>query len=312
MAQVATDVLAKRPLPRRSRWKGVQRALKGLTDQIVVLSKDRLGLAGMAIMGFFLLMAIFAPWLAPHDPMETLMRADGTMARMDPPSTAFPFGTDLMGRDILSQVIIGSRVALLVGILSAAMVVFIGTNVGLLAGYYGGKIDDLLMRLTDIVYGVPFLPFAIILVAILGPGISNIIISIVLISWRSTARVIRSEVLTLKHRAFIEAAKVSGASDLRIILRHLAPNVLPLSLVYTALAMGWAIMTEASLSFLGYGDPRLMSWGKVLFMCYVAQAIDVAWWWVVPPGLAITLLVMSGFLISRSLEEVVNPRLREL
>ncbi len=311
MAQVATDVLAKRPLPRRSRWKGAQRALKGLTDQIVVLSKDRLGLAGMAIMGFFLLMAIFAPWLAPHDPMETLMRADGTMARMDPPSTAFPFGTDLMGRDILSQVIIGSRVALLVGILSAAMVVFIGTNVGLLAGYYGGKIDDLLMRLTDIVYGVPFLPFAIILVALLGPGLPNIILAIVLITWRTTARVVRSQVLTLKQRAFIDAARISGAGNLRILYLHIAPNVLPLSFVYGALSMGWAILTEASISFLGYGDPLLMSWGKILFNAYVAQAVTTAWWWVMAPGLAIVLLVLSGFFISRAYEEIINPRLRE-
>ncbi|MHB0871003.1 MAG: ABC transporter permease, partial [Chloroflexota bacterium] len=268
------------------------------------------GLVGMVIMGFFLLMALFAPWLAPHDPMETLMRPDGTMARMDPPSLQFPFGTDRMGRDILSQVILGSRVALLVGILSAIMVVFIGTNVGLIAGYYGGKIDDLLMRLTDIVYGVPFLPFAIILVALLGPGLPNIILAIVLITWRTTARVVRSQVLTLKQRAFIDAARVSGAGNLRILYLHLAPNVLPISFVYAAISMGWAILTEASISFLGYGDPLLMSWGKILFNAYVAQAVTIAWWWVMAPGLAIVFLVLSGFFISRAYEEIINPRLR--
>ncbi len=311
MAQIATDVVAKRPLPRRSRWRGVQLALKGTKDQLVVLANDRIGLAGMILMAFFILLATFAPWLAPHDPMETLMRSDGTMARMDPPSWAYPFGTDRMGRDILSQVIIGSRVALLVGILSAVMVVFIGTNVGLLAGYYGGKIDDLLMRITDIIYGVPFLPFAVILVALLGPGLPNIILAIVLITWRSTARVVRSQVLTLKQRAFIDAARVSGASNLRILYLHIAPNVLPISFVYAALSMGTSILTEASVSFLGYGDPLLMSWGKILFNAYVAQAVTVAWWWVMAPGIAIVLLVLSGFFISRAYEEIVNPRLRE-
>jgi len=207
-------------------------------------------------------------------------------------------------------VIIGSRVALLVGILSAIMVVFIGTNVGLLAGYYGGKIDDLLMRLTDIVYGIPFLPFAIILVALLGPGLPNIILAIVLISWRTTARVVRAQVLTLKQRAFIDAARVAGAGNLRIVYMHLAPNVLPISFVYAAINMGWAVLTEASISFLGYGDPLLISWGKILFNAYVAQAVTVAWWWVMAPGIAIMLLVLSGFFISRAYEEIINPRLR--
>jgi len=238
------------------------------------------------------------------------MRADGTMARMDPPSWRFPFGTDRMGRDILSQVIIGSQVAILVGILSAIMVVAIGTNIGLISGYYGGKIDDLLMRVADIAYGIPFLPFAVIMVALLGPGLFNIILAIVLITWRTTARVVRSQVLTLKQRAFIEAARVAGASNMRIIYLHIAPNVLPISFVYAAISMGWAILTEASVSFLGYGDPLLMSWGKILFNAYVAQAVTVAWWWVTAPGVAIVLLVLSGFFVSRAYEEIINPRLR--
>lgn len=310
MARYTATAPMKRPLPRRSRWKSFLRMLSAVGDQFVILSKDKLGLAGMIILGFFLLVAAFSPWIAPHDPMETLMRPDGTMARMDPPSLAFPFGTDRMGRDILSQVIIGSRVALFVGILSAVMVVFIGTNVGLISGYYGGKIDDLLMRITDIVYGVPFLPFAVILIALLGPGLPNVILAIVLITWRTTARVVRAQVLTLKQRAFIDAARVAGASNLRIIYMHLAPNVLPISFVYAAINMGWAILTEASISFLGYGDPLLISWGKILFNAYVAQAVTVAWWWVMAPGIAIVLLVLSGFFISRAYEEIINPRLR--
>jgi len=298
------------PLLRRTRWKSLKRFGRAVADQLRTLARDRLGLAGLIILAFFVLLALVAPWVAPHDPMETLQRADGTMARMDPPSWRFPFGTDRMGRDILSQVIIGSRVAILVGILSAIMVVAIGTNIGLISGYYGGKIDDLLMRVADIAYGIPFLPFAVIMVALLGPGLFNIILAIVLITWRTTARVVRSQVLTLKQRTFIDAARVAGASDLRIIYMHIAPNVLPISFVYAAISMGWAILTEASVSFLGYGDPLLMSWGKILFNAYVAQAVTVAWWWVTAPGIAIVLLVLSGFFVSRAYEEIINPRLR--
>jgi peptide/nickel transport system permease protein len=293
---------------RRFRW--ARRLGRSAADQFAIFRQDKLGMAGLVILLFFIALALFAPYLAPHDPMETLMNPDGTMARMQPPSLDFPFGTDRMGRDILSQVIIGSRVAVGVGVLCAVMVVIIGTNVGLIAGYFGGKVDDILMRITDIVYGIPFLPFAVILVALLDPGIFNIILAIVLITWRSTARVVRAQVLTIKERAFIEAARVSGAGNFRIIYRHIMPNVLPLSFVYGALSMGWAILTEASVSFLGYGDPLLMSWGKIIFMCYVAQAIMVAWWWVLAPGLAIILLVLSGFFIGRAYEEIVNPRLR--
>ncbi len=293
---------------RRFRW--ARRIWRSAASQFAIFRQDKLGMAGLVILLFFIALAVFAPYIAPHDPMETLMNPDGTMARMQPPSLDFPFGTDRMGRDILSQVIIGSRVAVGVGVLCAIMVVIIGTNVGLIAGYFGGKVDDILMRITDIVYGIPFLPFAVILVALLDPGIFNIILAIVLITWRSTARVVRAQVLTIKERAFIEAAKVSGAGNFRIIYRHIMPNVLPLSFVYGALSMGWAILTEASVSFLGYGDPLLMSWGKIIFMCYVAQAIMVAWWWVLAPGLAIILLVLSGFFIGRAYEEIVNPRLR--
>jgi len=289
----------------------LSRLSKEAKRQFGILRQDKLGITGIIILLAFCALAVLAPFLAPHDPMETKKRQDGTIARMDPPSFQFPFGTDRLGRDIFSQVIIGTRVAVLVGFLSALMVVFIGTNIGLISGYFGGKIDDLLMRFTDIVYGIPFLPFAVILVALLGPSLTNIILAIVLITWRSPARVIRAQVLTLKQRAFIEAARVSGASNWRILYRHIAPNVIPLSFVYGALSMGWAVLTEASVSFLGYGDPLLISWGKIIFMCYVAQAITVAWWWVFTPGLAIMLLVLSGFFIGRAYEKVVNPRLRE-
>ncbi len=268
-------------------------------------------MAGIIIFAFFLVLAVAAPYIAPFDPVDMQFDDNGRLERLSPPSGKYLFGTTSMGRDIFSQVVMGSRVAILVGVISAVCVVFIGTNIGLIAGYYGGRVDNIIMRIVDIIYGIPFLPFALILVAVMGPGIINIIIAIVLITWRNTARIIRSQVLTVKQRMFVEAARISGASDFRIMYKYIAPNVMPLSLVYVALSMGYGIMTEASLSFLGYGDPTLPSWGKILFECYSSQAMFLAWWWMIPPGLAILLLVLSGFLIGRSYEEIANPRLKE-
>lgn len=274
-----------------------------------LLLRDKLGLIGIILMTFFIAIAIFAPMIITHDPQAQHYSDDGQLLNMVPPSSEHLLGTTKMGRDVFSQVIVGTRVALLVGLVSAVMVTLIGTVIALIAGYFGGWVDDLLMRMTDVVYGIPFLPFAMILVAVLGPSIWNIIIAIVLISWRTTTRVIRAEVLSIKERPFIQAAILNGAGPFRVIFRHVAPNIIPLALVFGSLAMGAAIVTEASISFLGYGDPLLISWGKILFDAYNAHAITEAWWWVIPPGLSITLLVMSGFFISRSLEEVLNPRL---
>lgn len=267
---------------------------------------------GVAILLFFLLLGIFAGHIAPYDPMEMHFDSGGSLRRLEPPSSDHWFGTTWMGRDVFSQVVLGSRVALIVGILSAVCVVFVGTNIGLVTGYFGGRLDSIVMRIVDIIYGIPFLPFALILVAILGPGVKNMIIAIVAIAWRNTARVIRAQVLSLKERAYIQSARISGASDFRIIYKHIAPNVIPLSLVYVALSMGTGIMTEASLSFLGYGDPTLPSWGSILYSCYTSQAMFIAWWWMFPPGIAITLLVLSGFLTGRAYEEISNPRLKEI
>lgn len=276
-----------------------------------MLKRNKAGMVGLIIFLFFVIIAIFADSIAPYDPMKILYDADGGVKRLYPPSGEHLLGTTYMGRDVLSQLVVGSRVAVLVGVISAICVAFIGTNIGLISGYFGGRIDNIMMRIVDIIYGVPFLPFALILVAILGPGLKNIIIAIVLITWRNSSRVIRSQVLSLKNRTFIEAAKLSGASDGRIIYRHIAPNVLPLSMVYVSTTMASAIMTESSLSFLGFGDPTQMSWGKILFSCYSSQAMFKAWWWMIPPGAAITLLVLSGYLMGRAFEEISNPRLRE-
>lgn len=275
-----------------------------------VIFGDQLAKIGVLILVVFILMALFGPMLAPYDPAESQRGEAGDVLRTEAPSSDHLMGTTNHGEDVLSQVLVSARVSILVGLLAAVIAVFIGSNVALVSAYYGGWVDDILMRLVDIAYGLPFLPFVIVLVFIFGTSIENIILVIALILWRDSARVIRSEVLTQKQRPYVESAKAVGASDLRIMYRHIFPNVLPLVGLYTAFAVAYAVIYEASLAFLGFGDPELYSWGQMLFQAYHSGGIRFAWWWVVPAGVSIMLLVASVFFIGRSLEEITNRELR--
>lgn len=304
----------------------LNKATAYLYRKFSVFEGDRIGQVGLVIITFIILVGIFArpisidllgmsinvqPFsLAPYEPMERHRGLDGSLLRLEGPSLEHPMGTNHRGRDVLSQVIVGTRASLIVGSIAAFMAVFIGTNVGLIAAYYGGYTDDLLMRVTDIVYGLPFLPFAIVILAILGQSLFWIIVAIVIILWRSTARVIRSQVLSHKNRPYIESAEAIGASNLRIMYIHILPNVLPLAFLYAAFAVGHAVIAEASLSFLGFGPPEMISWGGMINTAFNEDAIREAWWWVLPPGVMIMLFVMSVFFIGRTLEMVVNPELR--
>lgn len=271
---------------------------------------ERLGQIGILILLAFVLMAVFGPLLAPHDPTQINRGDDGDVLRMSEPSTDHYFGTTNQGRDVFSQTLYGARVSLIVGTFAALFAVAIGTNIGLISAYYGGKVDSVLMRITDLAYGLPALPFVIVLVFILGASFFNIILVIALIQWRITARVIRSEALSEKERPYIESAETIGASDLRIIYLHILPSVLPLVLLYMALTTAWSVLMEASISFLGFGDPQMISWGRMMNEAYSTGAIRQAYWWVLPPGIAIMLLVMSVFFIGRALEKLTNPDLR--
>lgn len=283
-----------------------------LREQLRIVHGDPLALAGCVILACFVFVGVFAPFLAPYDPRGMINRPDGTLAFLDPPSSRHWLGTTDLGRDVLSQVIAGTRVALVVGFLAALLVTVIGTVIGLVAGYYRGWADDLLMRLVDVAYSIPFEPFAIVLVGLLEPSIWTIIVAISLLTWRAPARVIRAQVLSVAQRPFVKAARVAGASDVRIMFAHIAPNILPLTFVYMTIEFGIAIVAEASVSFLGFGDPHVESWGKTLHLAFLTGAIRKAWWWAIPPGLCITLIVLSVFFISRAWEDVVNPRLRRM
>lgn len=272
---------------------------------------DGFAMAGLAIYAVFVLVAIFAPQIATHDPTEILFTADFDLAAdRRPGEDGFIMGTTSLGRDLFSQLVYGTQSALLIGLTAAVMVALIGSIVGVVAGYFGGWTDIILMRLADIAFGIPFLPFVIVLAAFLEPSIWNVVFAMALVLWRDTGRVIRSQVLTLRNRAYVEAARVSGSSDLRIILRHIAPNILPLSFLYGSIAIGWAILTEASISFLGFGDPSTISWGYMLQDAFASQALSKgALYWFVPPGICIILIVSAGFFISRGYEKILFPKL---
>ncbi len=290
---------------------------RAFAEQWRVLRQDSFVVVSTFVLAFFALMALTAPVIAPYGQTERLYSDDGTIAQWEEPfwlggDGGHYLGTTAEGYDLFSQLLYGSRAALLVGFSAAIFVAVIGTAVGLVSGYYGGRIDDTLMRIVDFMYGLPLLPTVILLVALAGPSLFNLLLAIIVLQWRTTARVIRSQALSLRERPFVKAAKVAGASDRHIIARHLAPNVLPLTFLYGAFSIAWAILTEAGVAFLGLGDPNHVSWGTML---QAARSYDAlvhgAWWWFLPPGICIALVVISGFLIGRGYEEITNPELQE-
>src|SRR4029450_11518074 len=243
---------------------------------------------------------------------ELLFAPAATLARSEPVGWEHPLGTTNLGRDIFSQLIVGTRAALVVGLTAAVVVALVGSVVGLGSGYFGGWIDAVLMGLADVAPGIPFLPFVILIAGLLGPRTSNVILGIALLLWPNTARVIRSQVLTVRERAFVEAARVTGASNGRIMFVHVAPNILPLSFLYGSIAVGWAILTEASIAFLGFGPSDRVSWGYMLQDAYASQALSRGDYnWFVPPGVCIVLVVVAGFFISRGYEEILFPKLKD-
>lgn len=275
-------------------------------NNIKLFFANRLGLIGASLLILFVLIAIFASVFAPFNPE---IRANRPFL---PPSGEHLLGTNDIGQDILSEIIFGTRISLLIGLLSAFVAISIGAIVGIVAGYFRGKVDMVLMRIVDLSLVIPMLPLMILLAAFLGPSFWNIIIVIGVLSWASPARVIRSHVLTIVNKGYIEAVKVAGARPLYIMIRHILPPTMSILISQLILMASRAILLEASLSFLGLGDPTRKSWGIILYYAQARGAfLTDAWlWWVLPPGILITLLVMSFAYIGNSFEEIVNPRLR--
>ena len=283
--------------------------LSALVQFLRTVTATRTGQIALGVCLLCALLAVFAPWIAPYDPTQKHYDTAGKLLRIADPSFTHWLGTTSLGRDVLSQMIWGARPAMLVGLVVALGSAGIGANIGLLAGYFGGCLDNLLMWFTDIVMGVPFLPFVIVILSVSGKSLSSLILAMTLIMWRASARIVRAQVMSLKQMPFVAAARITGASDLAILYREIAPNIVPLALVNMAFALAWAITTEASIGFLGFGDPDVISWGSIIYDAFASQAMYRAPWWVAPPGFAIMVLVSAVYLVGREYERVVNPRL---
>ena len=265
--------------------------------------KNAAGVVGMAIVAFLAIVALSADMIAPVDPRSL------TPGSFLPPSYQHLMGADDLGRDIFSGVVYGSRISLIVGLLTAGASTIIGILIGGFSGYYGGRIDDLLMRLTEFFQVVPRFFLALVIIALFGSNIWNVILVLAILSWPMTARLFRAEVLRLRSQDFVMAARAIGCHDIRIIFGHILPNAMAPLIVNTSLQISYAIILEASLSFLGLGDPTMMSWGVMLFNAQ--QFLRRAWWLATFPGTAIFLAVLGFNLLGDGLNDVLNPRLKD-
>ncbi len=286
--------------------------MKLLKEFLAIVWRSPSGKASLLVFGLCLFLAAFGPLLAPYGATERSYDAAGDLVRLATPSADHWLGTTLLGRDVFSQILWGARPAIIIGVLTALGTVLIGVNVGLIAGYFGGRVDSVMMRITDIFLGLPFLPFIIVLLSLTGRSIWTIIFAMMIVMWRSTARIVRSQVLSIREMQFVAAAKSTGASDLDVLYKEIAPNVMPLALIGITFALAWSVITEASIGFLGFGDPDVVSWGSIIYQAYASQMMYRAPWWVLPPGIAIMVLVTSVYFVGRAYEEVVNPRMREM
>lgn len=264
------------------------------------------GLVGLVLAGLVLLCALFAPWIAPHDPYE--MNMDDAL---EPPNAAHPMGTDVFGRDVMSRLIYGARISMEVSILSRLIALVIGTVLGLVAGYFGGKLDSLIMRLADVTLAYPALLLLIAVIAAVGPSRTSLILSLGIVGWAAVARIVRAQVLSIKEREFVMAVKSLGGRDGGILFRHLLPNCMSQLIIIFSMGLGMGIMAESSMSFLGLGaQPPLPSWGSM-----ISSGLDylrVAPWLSLSPGIGITLAVLGFNLLGDAFRDVLDPKLRNL
>ncbi|MFI6473727.1 ABC transporter permease [Streptomyces sp. NPDC050516] len=267
----------------------------------------RAGLYGLAGLAVIALIALTAPLTVGED-VQSVTSAPGTA--LESPSGQFPLGTDQFGRSLLGLLIWGARISLAVGLLAAALSVAIGTLVGILAGHYGGWLSTVLMRVTDWFLVMPTLVLAIVLATVMSHSLWTVILAIGVTSWPTTARLVRAQTIAVESRPYIERARALGGGHGHIMSRHVLPNVMPLVLAQTTLGISNAILTEATLAFLGLGDPTVVSWGGMLQDAREAGAVSSGhWWYLAPPGIAIALVALSFTLCGRAVEAVLNPKL---
>jgi len=262
-------------------------------------------IVGIVLLTVIVLMGVLAPWIAPYGLHEQVGPPFG------PPSPAHPLGLDDGGIDMVTLLMWGTRISLVVGFAATAVSILIGGTVGITAGYFGGKVDTVLMRITDYFIVIPDVPLMIVVAAIWGPSIGHIIIVIGILLWTGTARVMRAQVKSVRERVYVQRARALGATHWRIVGRHVLPQVAPLLIANTVLTIAVAIFAETAIAFLGLGDPSVTSWGLLIENAFARDAISVgAWWAIVPPGILVALIILSCSLIGGALEDSLNPRLR--
>ena len=283
---------------------GVSTAKRAGLMRTAILRRPQ-AIVGLTILALFVLLALFAPLLEPYDPKAK------TGDVYEAPSSAHLLGTDDGGVDMLSLLLEGARVSLIVGFAAAVVAILIGGTIGLMAGFFGGRTDTALMRFTDYVIVIPDIPLMIVVAALFGRSLTNIVLIIGAIYWTFTARVIRAQVKTLRERTYVMRARSIGAGNLRLIGRHVLPQIAPLLIANTVLLIAFAIFAETFITFLGLGDPSLISWGRLIENSFKGNAVlNDAWWAIVPPGICVAIVVLACTMVGQSLEDALNPRLR--
>jgi len=271
--------------------------------------RNRQGIVGLVVLSVFGLIAILAPLLVDETQLEP---ATASAPPLHPPSLQYPLGTDNFGRPVLGLIVMGSRISLMVGLTATFGAIVIGAFVGITAGYFGGRwIDSVLSAITNWVLVLPWVVLAIVLSSVLGRSVLNIVVVIAITSWASTARVVRSQVLSVRERAYVERSRALGAGHWHLVSRHILPNVMPIVFANAVLTVALVILAETTLSILGLGDPQAVSWGVIIEESFSAGALTAGWWWwLIPPGVAIVFVTLSFTMVGYALDEVLNPRLR--
>lgn len=260
---------------------------------------------GLGVLAFFVFLALFGSLLEPYDPTAK------TGAVYEAPSSAHWLGTDDGGGDMLSVLIAGTRVSLEVGFFAALVAIVIGGTVGVLSGFFGGKTDTVLMRVTDYMLVIPDIPLMIIAAALFGRSLKNIIVIIGIIYWTSTARLIRAQVKSVRERVYVKRARALGAGNRRLVFKHVLPQVAPLLIANTVLMIALGIFAETYITFLGLGDPSTISWGRLIENAFTGEAtVNGAWWAIAPPGICVTIVILACTMVGQSVEDSLNPRLR--
>ncbi len=266
------------------------------------LIKNKFAMIGLTTIILLILVSVFAPVISPYTPSQ-----QNIFERLQPPSLTHIFGTDDLGRDVFTRMIFGARISLSVGFISVFIILVIGTFLGIVSGYYGGKADYIIMRFTDIVLCFPTFFLIILVIAFVEPNIYNVMVVIGVTSWPGLARLVRAEVLSLKEREFILVSKMMAVSNIKIFCVHILPNIISPLMVYSSLAIGGAILTESALSFLGLGvQPPMSSWGQILTSG--KDYIYMAWWLSLFPGIAILVTVLAFNLVGEAIRDILDPK----